>query len=50
MKKGQVYMCGDCGLEIEVVKECDSCVGPDDECVHETCSFVCCDKPLTLKE
>jgi hypothetical protein len=22
MKKGEVYVCGDCGIELEVIKEC----------------------------
>lgn len=50
MKKGQVFVCGDCGLELEVVKECDSCETPAGECVHNECTFVCCDQELTLKE
>ena len=49
MKRGQVYVCGTCGLELQVTKECSSCGTPADECVHETCRFVCCDEPLQLK-
>ncbi len=30
MKLGQVYVCGDCGLELKVVKECD--------CSEESCT------------
>ena len=50
MKLGQVYVCEACGLELEVVKECDEC-GQDAaecECV-EHCTFSCCGEPLKLK-
>ncbi|UCF04212.1 MAG: hypothetical protein JSV33_09685 [bacterium] len=49
MKVGQVYACGECGIELQVVKECTECGTSEDECCHETCEFVCCDKPLVLK-
>ncbi len=44
MKLGQVYVCGDCGLELKVVKECD--------CEEGSCScsdLECCGGTLTLK-
>lgn len=47
MKVGQVYVCGDCGLELKVVKECD-CSSGAEEC---SCSAAdCCGGPLKLKE
>ncbi len=50
MKKGQVYVCADCGFEVEVVKECkcdhDSACQPDKE---HCCGLECCGKPMTLK-
>ena len=49
MKMGSIYKCGDCGLELKVVKECSECGTSADECCHETCVFTCCDKPLALK-
>jgi hypothetical protein len=49
MKKGQVYMCKGCGLELEVVKECNECGSSEDECKHQACEFTCCDEPLRLK-
>jgi hypothetical protein len=50
MKKGQVYVCEDCGLEVEVVKECEDCgPGTGKECGYEECEFKCHNKPLTLK-
>jgi len=50
MKVGQVYTCGDCGLELQVVKACDECGTDDDSCTCPTdCVLECCDKPLTLK-
>ena len=44
MKMGLVYVCGDCGLELKVVKECD--------CEGESCScsdLECCSGGLKLK-
>jgi len=49
MREGEVYCCEECGLEIEVVEEC----GHDEDEDEERCSiegFVCCGRPLTLKE
>ncbi len=50
LKKGQVYLCEDCGLELEVIQECEECTDEEGSCIHEECKFVCCDKELTLKE
>jgi len=50
MKKDEVYFCETCGLEIQVVKECNECSSIMGECTEETCKFICCDKPLSLKE
>ena len=50
MREGEVYYCEECGLEIEVLEECSHEEGDEDE---ETCSiegFMCCGRPLTLKE
>ncbi len=47
MKKGQVYACEECGLEIKIVNECSECCGDDGEC---GCSFHCCGEELTLIE
>ncbi|MBE3069550.1 MAG: hypothetical protein IMZ66_04865 [Planctomycetes bacterium] len=54
MKVGQVYTCGDCGIELKVVKACrpdahegaGCCCGDDDE----PCALSCCGKELTLKK
>jgi hypothetical protein len=55
MKKGEVYACGECGLELKVVKECKdakkdadscSCCGEEDIC----CDITCCGEPLTIKK
>ena len=46
MKKGQVYYCPDCGLEIKIVNECKQCCGDEDNC---GCSFSCCGSDLKLK-
>jgi len=48
MKKGDVYVCKECGLEIEVKKECK-----DDKCSEGSCgsdcTFTCCGKELKKK-
>jgi hypothetical protein len=41
VKTDQVLYCETCGVELKVVKDCDtSCV----------CNIVCCDQPMKLKE
>lgn len=51
MRLGEVYVCEDCGLELEVVKECDDVDTPADECsCATTCAFECCGVPLKVKE
>jgi hypothetical protein len=55
MKKGEVYACGECGLELKVVKECKdaaenaetcACCGEEDIC----CDITCCGEPLVIKK
>lgn len=52
MKVGEVYVCKDCGLELEVKKSCGC---PDDaacETGHDKgvcCDFECCGKPMVRK-
>jgi hypothetical protein len=50
MKMGQVYVCEECGLEIQVVKECEECGEDDTECSLEECRFMCCGEDMKLKE
>ena len=48
MKKGQIYECKDCGLQLQVVAECTTCqVSSNCGC---PCTFVCCEKEMTLKK
>ncbi len=50
MREGDVYVCEKCGLEIEVLEECNH---EDGEEAEETChieEFRCCGEPLSLKE
>ena len=53
MKKGEVYVCEGCGLELQVVNECKEVGTPAEECgCHsgdETPEFACCGKPLIKK-
>jgi hypothetical protein len=50
MKLGQVYVCEGCGLELEVVTECDECGEDAAECTCvEHCSFECCGEEMKLK-
>lgn len=37
----QILYCDTCGVELKVIKDCDS------TCV---CNIICCDKPMKLKE
>ncbi|MCD4775677.1 MAG: hypothetical protein K8S15_06440 [Candidatus Aegiribacteria sp.] len=39
VKKGDVLTCSECGLELEVKKNC--------ECKY--CEIICCGKPMNLK-
>ncbi len=54
MKLGEVYVCKDCGLELQVVKECRDQGKPAAECAchddgGDPCTFSCCGKPLEKK-
>jgi hypothetical protein len=53
MRLGQVWRCEECGLELEVVAECENAGEPDEQCAchyeNEPCSFSCCGKELVLK-
>ena len=50
LKRGQVYACEECGLELKVVEECEEFGTPAEECGCEPCTFVCCGEELKLKE
>ena len=51
MKLGQVYVCEGCGLELQVVQECEECGEDAAECgCVEHCTFACCGEELKLKE
>jgi len=54
MKKGEVYYCEECGLELKVMKECKEASEGSDSCGCDTeaetcCEIMCCDKPLSKK-
>ena len=49
MKIGQVYICAECGLALEVVGECREAGKPADDCDCAPCTFVCCGRTLELK-
>lgn len=48
MKKGQVYTCPSCGIELKVIKECTEC--GEETCCTDPCDFACCGIPLVLKQ
>jgi ribosomal protein S2 len=54
MRKSEIFVCEDCGMELQVVKECKEVGIPVEECVCHTeenpCSIECCGKPLVKKE
>ena len=53
MKAGEVYVCRECGIELQVVKECKDVGTPAEQCgCHATadpCTFSCCGKELVKK-
>jgi hypothetical protein len=54
MIKGEIYVCEDCGIELQVVKECANIHKSSDDCgCHpsgDPCTFSCCGKSLVKKE
>jgi hypothetical protein len=53
MKKGEIYVCEDCNLELQVISECDHSCGDDDCTCHDDggeCALMCCNKPLKKKD
>ncbi|MGA1789891.1 MAG: hypothetical protein ACMUIM_00270 [bacterium] len=53
MKKGEIYMCEDCGMELQVIKECKDVGKPAADCSchseEESCTIECCGNPLVKK-
>jgi hypothetical protein len=53
MKKGDIYVCEDCGIELKVVKDCKEAGIPVESCSCQTsdeaCTFSCCGKELVKK-
>ena len=53
MKKGEIYVCKDCGLELQVIKECKDVGKPAEECgCHTTagpCTFSCCGQDMVKR-
>ncbi|MFX0077860.1 MAG: hypothetical protein ACFE8O_01360 [Candidatus Hermodarchaeota archaeon] len=51
MKKDQIYSCPECGIALQVVKECEECETPEGDCgCAAPCVFECCGKPLMLQK
>ncbi|MGD0819680.1 MAG: hypothetical protein ABSA71_02945 [Desulfomonilia bacterium] len=52
MKKNEIYMCKECGLEIKIVQECKECKEPGGSsasCCVNGCTFSCCGEELKKK-
>ncbi|MBN1348156.1 hypothetical protein JXJ21_01980 [candidate division KSB1 bacterium] len=54
MKKGEIYVCEECGLQLQVIKECIDVGKPADECgCHDeesgACAFNCCGCEMVKK-
>jgi hypothetical protein len=53
MRKGEIYVCEDCGIELQVVAECRDAGTPAEQCgCHaegESGGFFCCNRPLKKK-
>lgn len=52
MKAGEIYVCPDCGLELQVIKACGDEGLHSDTCSLEGggCVLRCCDEELALKQ
>lgn len=48
MKEGDIYVCSDCGLQIEVIKECRDFEPSQGECSCNECRFICCNEYMKL--
>ena len=46
MKVGQIYVCPECGVELQVVKACGESDHPS--CGPEECKLMCCDQEMQL--
>ena len=54
MKKGDIYMCEECGLELQVIKECHDDELHEGDCAcndpqSNACVFKCCDLEMVHK-
>jgi hypothetical protein len=45
MKKGEIYVCTDCGVELQVIKAC----ADEGKCAVDGCKLTCCDQEMELK-
>jgi hypothetical protein len=50
MREGERYYCEQCGLEVEVVEECDHQDGDEAEEVCKIEELACCGEPMSLRE
>jgi hypothetical protein len=54
MKKGDIYVCEECGLELKVVKECQDVDTQAEECndccgSESSCALTCCGMEMVQK-
>lgn len=49
MKKGDTYVCNDCGIELQVTKQCKNFGISEEAHDHDTCNFICCEKEMVAK-
>jgi hypothetical protein len=50
LKKGYTLVCENCGLELQVTKQCADCDSAKGTCSAEACTFQCHGKPLKVKK
>jgi hypothetical protein len=50
MKKGYIYACDDCGMELQVMQECTCVEDKTCSCEPDECEIMCCGKALVLKK
>ena len=51
MKKGEIYVCLNCGIELQVVRECDADRCPSHQGTQSGgCTCSCCGEELVKKQ
>jgi hypothetical protein len=50
LRVGNILVCENCGLQLQVTQECTECAPDDPSCgCEEGCTFECCGQPFTVR-